>query len=354
VNPPPLPHDEAFCCDQVRDMLLGPLNRNIVEIQPTLFGVGLFQMSGPNAANALVQHGPYPLSPLHLNRSVRFIHADDAVNHRASQCFRNGWLMLLGILPDYRNGLHIANAVSSFGKFHSWNSMDPIECRALVFALFQSPAHVPRDVVFGKFASVGGVRETWTVLVCILTADFAGALPGDEDQMPPNGNPHPLPGNLQFNNNLFVMPQFPEIGWDAVQDNAGAQQHNVHDHIVFPEHADPMVKGDNVDQESMVLDASDSSGSSVNMLDMVLYGHNPPQNQNNILQVEMMQHRMGPVLPPEMQWCKLFESMMPLLMTKDIPLSLQSVSFNWVKRSWTAAFDDNTTWKIQLGTVEEP
>jgi hypothetical protein len=32
VNPPPLPHDEAFWCDQVHDMLLGPLNQNIVEI----------------------------------------------------------------------------------------------------------------------------------------------------------------------------------------------------------------------------------------------------------------------------------------------------------------------------------
>jgi hypothetical protein len=62
---------------------------------------------------------------------------------------------------------------------------------------------------------------------------------------------------------------------------------------------------------------------------------------------------MGPVLPPEMQWCKLFETMMPLLMTKDIPLSLKSVSFNWVKRSWSAAFDDNSAWKIQSGTVEE-
>jgi hypothetical protein len=55
---------------------------------------------------------------------------------------------------------------------------------------------------------------------------------------------------------------------------------------------------------------------------------------------------MGPVLPPEMQWCKLFETMMPLLMTKDIPLSLKLVSFNWVKHSWSAAFDDNSAWKI--------
>jgi hypothetical protein len=38
--------------------------------------------------------------------------------------------------------------------------------------------------------------------------------------MPPDGNPHPFPGGLQQNNKLFVNPQFPEIGWDAV-DNLG-------------------------------------------------------------------------------------------------------------------------------------
>jgi hypothetical protein len=79
----------------------------------------MFEMSGPNTLNGLVQHGSYPLPPLHLNRSVSFIHADDSINHRATQGFRNGWLMILGIPPDYRNDLDIANAVSNFGKFHT-------------------------------------------------------------------------------------------------------------------------------------------------------------------------------------------------------------------------------------------
>jgi hypothetical protein len=177
-----------------------------VEIQPSLFGIGLIEMSGLNVVNALVQHGPYPLPPLHLNRSVSFIHANDAINHRATQGFRNGWLMILGIPPDYRNNLDIANAISTLGKFHTWNSVDPIKCRALVYALFPSPAHVPRDVVFGKFATVGGVKESWTALIYILTAEFADALPGDDDPMLFNENPHPLPGNLQFNPNMFVLP----------------------------------------------------------------------------------------------------------------------------------------------------
>jgi hypothetical protein len=48
-------------------------------------------------------------------------------------------------------------------------------------------------VVIGKFSTVGGVRESWTADVYILTADFADALPADEDHMPLDGNPHPLP-----------------------------------------------------------------------------------------------------------------------------------------------------------------
>jgi hypothetical protein len=96
--------------------LTGPLHRNVIEVQPSLFGVGLFQFSGPNAVNALVQHGHYQLQP---NRFVRFVHADDAdENHCASQGFRKGWLMFLGIPPDYRNSEDIANAVSTFGKYH--------------------------------------------------------------------------------------------------------------------------------------------------------------------------------------------------------------------------------------------
>jgi hypothetical protein len=181
VHPAPPPHQEGFWRDQVRDLLIGPLHRDLVEVQPSLFGVGLYQFSGPNVVNALVQQGPYPLPPLHHNRSVQFVPVNDAINHRATQGFRTSWLMILGIPPDYRNDVHIANAISSFGKFHFWNRVDPIKCRALVYASFPSPAHVPRDVVFGKFANVGGVRESWTAPIYILTAKFADALPTDED-----------------------------------------------------------------------------------------------------------------------------------------------------------------------------
>jgi hypothetical protein len=41
-------------------------------------------------------------------------------------------------------------AVAAFGQFLRWHSDDAVKDRTLVYAAFNSPAQVPRDVVFGK------------------------------------------------------------------------------------------------------------------------------------------------------------------------------------------------------------
>jgi hypothetical protein len=77
---------------------------------------------------------------------VHFINPDEAPeNSRSVQGYRKGWLMFLGIPPNYRNDYDIANAVSTFEKFHSWTSNNPIKCPALVYASFPSPALVPKE-----------------------------------------------------------------------------------------------------------------------------------------------------------------------------------------------------------------
>jgi hypothetical protein len=65
---------------------------------------------------------------------------------------------------------------------------------------------VPRDVVISRYANLGAARESWTAPCYILDADFADVMSPDEDPMPFDGNPHPLPGLLVPNNNLFVIP----------------------------------------------------------------------------------------------------------------------------------------------------
>uniref|UniRef100_A0ACD5VMQ6 Uncharacterized protein n=1 Tax=Avena sativa TaxID=4498 RepID=A0ACD5VMQ6_AVESA len=367
----PLPQHQAWCVaivepkppgalqeqwrNQVRDFLVGPLNRNVVEDQPSLFGVGLFQLSGPNACHALVQHGHFQLN----NRFVRFVFASDAENHRSEQGFRHGWLMFLGIPPDYRTDLHIANAVMillKIVKFQFWNNNDPIKDRVLVYASFPSPQLVPRDVTFGKFATVGGVKESWSAAVFIPSADFADALPAAEDPMPPDGNPHPLPGNLMQNDNLFVGPQYPEIGWDAApwphdQEDAG-QQGNV------PQQGDGMHddQAEQDSQESFVMNASAQAASSEDMEAMGL--QQQPNLELNVvpapgpvyfdfLQVGRV-HVFGPAIPPDMLWRRMFESMMPFLLSSQIPLALQSVPFEFLKlkRSWADAFDADKLWSF--------
>jgi hypothetical protein len=94
VDPPPPPGALGLWREQVRDFLVGPLQRNVVRSQPSIFGVGLYQMSSPNSVNALVQHGQYQIQ----NRLLRFVHVGEAPqNHRAAIGFRRGWLMFLGV-----------------------------------------------------------------------------------------------------------------------------------------------------------------------------------------------------------------------------------------------------------------
>ena len=90
---------------------------------------------------------------------------------------------------------------------------------------------VPRSVTYREFADFGGVRISWSAPVYILSADFANILPADEDPMPFNGNPHPLPGNMQFNNHNWVMPEFPELGWNDVPHPANEQPLNDPPHV---------------------------------------------------------------------------------------------------------------------------
>jgi hypothetical protein len=111
--------------------------------------------------------------------------------------------MFLGVLPDYHNDLDITNAVSTFGHYHFWNSLDPIKSQILV--LF--PSHLwpwylemlcLRNLAeLVAFANLG-----------LLSADFTEQLPGDEDQMTPSGSPHCMPGQMQTNRNNFVLPLF--------------------------------------------------------------------------------------------------------------------------------------------------
>ena len=81
--------------------------------------------------------------------------------------------MMLGVPLDYRNDFDLAGAVSTFGKFLHWHHEDTMEARVMFYAAFPSPQLVPRDVVFGDYAHLGGVRQLWMAHVYVLTVELA-------------------------------------------------------------------------------------------------------------------------------------------------------------------------------------
>ena len=132
----------------------------------------------------------------------------------------------------------------------------------MVLASFQSPTLVPRDVVFSHYSELGAVKESWTAPCYILSADFAEVVPADEDPMPLDGNPHPLPGNMFDNENLFVAPQYPELGWN---ENHLNHQNNHQNNVQPPNDNDndmqQVQEQEEILQEenSIVLNQADSS-----------------------------------------------------------------------------------------------
>jgi hypothetical protein len=104
--------------------------------------------------------------------------------------------------------------------------------------------------------------------------------------MPPDGNPHPMPGNM------FVRPKFPVIGWNMAPMEQGPMGQHNHQHDDMQEHDlqdEVQQQVQEFDQdieeaESMVLVPSDNSRDLVNML------------HDNHIVVQYMHHLDIPVL----------------------------------------------------------
>jgi hypothetical protein len=101
--------------------------------------------------------------------------------------------------------------------------------------------------------------------------------------------------------NLFVGPQFPELGWDAVQ-IPEANVHNLADQGPVDQGMEEQID----EQESMVMNPSHNSVSSVNVQLQI------GQENFQIMHLGFaFTHVYGPVIPPEMQWRQAFEVLLP-------------------------------------------
>jgi hypothetical protein len=288
--------------------------------------------------------------------------------------------MFLGIHQDYRNNFDISNDVASFGQYIDWHRDDHLKERTLVYAPFPLVQSVPRDMVFGQYANVGGVRQSWTAACYVLTADFADVMPADEDQMPVDRNPHHLPGNLQHMMNNVVIPPYPEIWWNEIPQAAaqgeplGGQQDDplvieevvvqpaeeevIQDNIVMGssessssvQFMDEFVSSfDEVGMHSMEQPASVSQITENTVRDLVVY--NPlqmPQLPQTELQVQRATPVFGPQLPPDMLFKRLFQSWLPELLTTNVHVAMRSAAFSLLltKRIYAHAFEQHISFQL--------
>jgi hypothetical protein len=199
--------------------------------------------------------------------------------------------------------------------------------------------------VFGNYAVVGGVRETWIAVCYVLIADFGDLLPHDKDQMPVNGNPHPLPGQLQLDFHNFVIPQYPEIGWNNVPlqpnlpevgDADFFQPENNQENIPHGDHHDDIEE--EVDQQiddSIILDGSDSEGS----VNAGPVNHNVVVNHVQVVPYWDCSLESFASLSFSKQWDMFMQELYPKVCFDSIPLPLfGSPSFNLLlaKGPWAA------------------
>ncbi|KAM0844073.1 hypothetical protein ACQ4PT_057283 [Festuca glaucescens] len=311
---PPQPEGNGFWRDQVRDFVQGNLGLDVMDCQHSLFGVGLYEMRSAAAHQILVQH---PLRQIDEGVFVRFVNHDESV--------------------------------ASFGKYIDWHRDDPLKERTLV--------------------------QGWTIVCYVLTTDFVDAMPTDEDPMSVDGNPHPFPGNLLPMMNNFVLPPFPKLGWNEWPIQApgapgAAQQGNDQMHeAVFEPVVEEIVRYDIVLDES--IDTASSSAQIVNIdHDSGAVEMLQPAVPVQVLNVWHFQYAdtsvrdirpllfssrsmlcdklavpniVGPALPPDMIWAKVFQSWLPKALAENVPLPIGSSPFRDViltKRSWVDAFDE--------------
>ena len=219
VEPGPPAHLVGVRRQHVLNFLVSTMCVPVLSAQTWFQGVGLFEMEDPVVRASFTSHPSFPLG---LDEDaqeffVRFILHNQGEGFRALHGHRQGWLMFIGIPLDYRNTQCIADMVSTFGQLHYWNSTDRRKDRSLVCASFPDNALIPRSLAFREFANWGGTIVSWTAGCYILDGDFAKAMiPVDEDPMPLDGNPHPMPGANAPPQPFWAMPPYPSLGWNAV------------------------------------------------------------------------------------------------------------------------------------------
>jgi hypothetical protein len=167
-------------------------------------GLCLIQFNSPIARQTMVNHSPYQLDAV---REIVVEEHDRGLNLRNCPFTRTCWVMFLAFPLDFQTRDIISQAVGHFGTVITWTNNSRCKSRLLLRCKVTLVSRIPRSLLVCEGNAMGDNGSSWSVPVFVLDSKHADVLGADEDQIPPNGNPHPVNGHF-LNANQNQNPGF--------------------------------------------------------------------------------------------------------------------------------------------------
>lgn len=97
----------------------------------------------------------------------------------------------------------------------TWTNNYRCKSRLLLRCKVTLVSRIPRSLLICEGSLVGENGSSWSIPIFILSSQLNDIGAGDEDQIPPNGNPHPVNGfflNVNDNQGNQVPRFFEDVG----------------------------------------------------------------------------------------------------------------------------------------------
>lgn len=220
VYPPPPQNHLYEAMEEVVDFFEQEYQVRVLSSCMSPLGLCLVQFHSPVARQAMVNLSPHQLD--HVREIVVEEH-DRGLNLRNCPFTRTCWVMFLAFPLDFQSREIISQAVGLFGNVITWTNNTRCRSRVLVRCNVTLVSRVPRSLLVCQGNPVGDNGNSWSVPVFVLSSHLNDVWPADEDQIPPNGNPHPVNGFfLNGNHGNPFHGHFEDVG-----DLGHVQQENV-------------------------------------------------------------------------------------------------------------------------------
>jgi hypothetical protein len=100
--------------------------------------------------------------------------------------------MFLAFPLDFQTREILQQAVGLFGLVVTLTDNTRFRSRILLRCRVTFVSRMPRSIAISESGTVADGGHSWTVPVFVLDSNPNDVVPGNEDPIPPNGNPHPV------------------------------------------------------------------------------------------------------------------------------------------------------------------